>query len=211
VITSLGEWVGLCLVWILPVFWMALYRVRRPTLNWLFQWQVYATISVVVMEILPQTHWVVVELFPSHRLLLTYTLLITAFTAYLVYGKGWNYLQAVSISALVAFVGSYYWEAPYLIRNAFITGPQWDWGLHVLVVFPLWFLTVTTGWTRAFGNLGRWVIFLVGLAVATLFLLGNPVPYGVISAEVWDSPYYLVDRVICTSIAFLLVNKEVVE
>jgi len=208
-ITSLGDFVGLSLVWVLPAFWMVLYSVKTKRLDFLVIFQVLIAAILLVFEVYPPTQNAVVTLFPSWRLLTTYYVLCAVFTWILVVKYGWHYPQAISISALVAFVGSYYWEAPYLIRNAFITGPQWDWGLHLLVIFPIWFLTITVGWTRRLGGYGRWLLFLAGLAIAAAFMVFNPVPYGVTSTDVWDSAYYLADRAIACVIVFLLVNKEV--
>ncbi len=126
--------------------------------------------------------------------------------------KQWHLPQAISISALVVFLASFYWEAPYLIRNALRTGPESAWVLHLFSIFPIWYIKDSVGWNPNLSNLQKMVIITVGLLVSTYFMNRYPVLgsdlTGVDDYVLWDAPHYLFNRVVASFIVFLLVYKE---
>ena len=209
-VTILGDFVGLTLVWYQPVFWMVFYHYKKHKLNQVLKWQTLALILGTVLELIPITNYYINIYFPSHRLLFMYSALGTVYTAYYMKYRGWNYPQAISISFLAIFVGSFYWEVPYNIRNMFITGFEYDWLLHLLFIFPIWYLNITVGW-RKISNTRKIILVITGLLISLLFMLNYPVAPNTEAAAVWDSPYYLINRIICTTMFFYLINDRIEE
>lgn len=214
-LSSFGDFVGLTLVWYQPVFWMMFYHyksfkgVSASQLNVILPYQSIIAIFLMVGEFISPIRSFFLYLFNSHALLVTYCVLGTAFTWFLMKRKGWNYPQAISIAFLAVFIGSFYWEIPYLVRNAFITGFEWDWLLHILFVFPIWYINKTIGW-GGISKTKMLTLIITGLIISILFMLNNPIEHGSTETIIWDSWYYLLNRVIGTTLIFSLMNKDTV-
>lgn len=210
------------IIWIQPIFWMVLFNFKTDKLDRLFKPLVICLVAtVVIIEANPSLRANVYATLSSFKLMYLYSILGCVFTWYLMDVKKWHLPQALSISALAAFIGSFYWEAPYIIRNAILVGFEWDWLLHIMVIFLVWYIRNSVGWCRD----RRKLILLTcgGFVVSIILMILNPVPvYSDKSttvvvwdaahyAAVWNSAYYLMNRVICTTIIFILINKDDIE
>lgn len=191
-------------IWAQPAAWMFIYYIKSSRFN-----NAIPTISptaliiILFMNLHPyfyelKTTWEFIPLFSL------YGGLGLIFTNILMVGYKWNAPQAISASALIAFIGSFYWEVPYLVRNAFVTGPQWDWLLHPMFLLYVWFLSVTVGW----GRKHRVTLVASGILISVLFMLNWNIPAGVGGGAIWNSPYYLLNRAICVGIVFTMINKS---
>jgi len=101
--------------------------------------------------------------------------------------------QAISVAAMTVFLSSYWWEIPWLVRNAWITGFEWDWLLHALGLFYLWFLHEAVGFRK---NLDAVVALLVSLSISTLYMVLVNIPLGVHDPYVWNSVGFMEIRIL---------------
>lgn len=205
--------INFILIFFQPILWMYFFHYKSAKLD-----KLTSILMPVAMAVAPFIYYILLNLKisidydPTGRMLdpiklfVVYLELGFAFTLYLMLKKRWNFPQAASISVLLVFIGSYYWESPYLISNAFILGFEMDWFLHLLGLMFVWFIKDTVGWKT-----DKWTLIMVGLGFvsATIFMLGWYIPPDTQAfGDVWNSPYYLADRIICTTIAFLAIKKE---
>ena len=142
----------------------------------------------------------------SYPLLMIYSLMGTALMLYLIKEKHWHYPQASAIGFLTIFIGSFYWEIPYNVRNAFITGFQLDWLLHLMWIFPVWYIYNTVGWIKDYNNLALWLS--IGWLLSICVMVFDPIPYGCTEAARWNSVLYMFNRIACSLIIFSLINKN---
>jgi len=197
-------------IWIQPIFWMVLFNFKTDRLDRLFKpFAICLLITTAAIEFIPSLNTLVYNMFASAKLVFLYSLLGCVFTWYLMNVKEWHLPQALSISALVVNIGSYYWEAPYIIRNAILVGFEWDWFLHVMVIFLVWYVRNSVGWTPN----KRKLVYLtsIGLIISTVIMIIDPIPLGVIVATKWNAPLYLLNRTVCSTIIFVLINKDKIE
>lgn len=200
-------------VWVQPLFWMIFYHYKSKKLDRLINFLPFICVVYSIIMFREDITLLSHQLnFSSHRLYLLYGSMATIFTWYLMEFKQWHFPQAISISALVIFLASFYWEAPYLIRNAILTGPESAWVLHAFCVFPIWYIKDTVGWNPNLSRLTKMCIIAVGLIISTFFMNQYPVLESAITGVdeyvLWDAPAYLFNRVVSSFIVFLLVYKE---
>jgi len=197
-------------VWVQPIFWMLFFHYKTDKLDRLFKpLAICLFIVIVVIQLTPSLNALVYGVLVSAGLMFVYSILGCIFTWYLMDTKGWHLPQALSISALAGFIGSFYWEAPYIIRNAILVGFEWDWLLHIMVVFLVWYIKDSVGWCPD----RRRLIYLtsIGLIISTVIMILDPIPPGVPLPARWNSFHYLLNRVVCTIIIFMLINKDEIE
>ncbi len=198
------------IIWIQPIFWMVLFNFKTDKLDRLFKpFAICLFIVIAAIELIPSLNTPVYSAFASIKLMFLYSIIGGVFTWYLMDVKKWHLLQALSISALVANIGSFYWEAPYIIRNAILVGFEWDWFLHGMVIFLVWYIKDNVGWCSD----RRRLIYLTGLGllISTAIMILDPIAPGVIAPLKWNSFHYLFNRVVCSTIIFILINKDRVE
>lgn len=182
-------------MWVQPVLWAMLLGVKSRVLDRLLFIGVTLGLSmgVVVMAVWP---------FQLLFLFLFFGFLGYGFSLFL-WRRGWRYTEAIAVAALCCFVGGFLWEVPYLIRNAFITGFQWDWLLHLLRLYFVAFLS------------GYWLVTKRGVALIAFALLVSvfaiaisPLPPGH-ATEIynWNSPIYMICRLVSTLVVFTLIHR----
>lgn len=195
------------IIWVQPIFWMVLFNFKTNRLDTLFKpFAICLFIAVVAIELISSLSIAVYNIFASTKLMFLYSILGCVFTWYLMEYKGWHFPQALSISALAVHIGSYYWEAPYIIRNAILVGFEWDWVLHAMVIFLALYIRDTVGWCpdkkKLISLLG------IGLIISMIVMILAPISPGVGTAVRWNAPLYLLNRVVCSTIIFILINKD---
>ncbi len=118
---------------------------------------------------------------------------------------GWSFFRAISASFMIVFAGSFYWEIPYLVRNAVLVGFEWDWLVHLIGVIPFLFIRDYIGW-----NLTRRNVALLGMGIlislAAMWIM--PIAPGTGTGAEWNSPLYLFNRLACTLILFNAMNRD---
>jgi hypothetical protein len=201
---------GFALIWVLPLFWMFFFysktikldRFAKIAMPIIMIWLVLIYLSKYFIPIINDAY----VRYPMLTLNSFYIELGFMFAIYLMLFRKWHFPQAISISGLIVAIGSFYWQAPYLISNAFITGFQLDWILHITGLMFLWYIAKTTKWKT-----DKWTLLMValGFAITIMFILGWYIPPTIRANEVvWNSAYYMFDRAICTIIAFLAIKKD---
>jgi len=196
------------LVWVQPIFWMLFFNFKFKWLDGFFLRSVsyvfgLAALVIVYTDVL--RNGLMNILVPSAPLYVIYFTMYYIFTTYLITIHEWHAPQALSASAMIVFVGSFLWETPYLIRNAFITGPQGDWWAHLTGLFFFWYIKDGIGWTT---DKKTQLLFPLSLLISTILMLNWPIPMTEISGTVWNSSYYLSNRIISTVLAFIMLRKE---
>lgn len=194
-------------IWIQPIFWMVLFNFKTDKLDRLFKPFAICLVVVVIAGFASSVNVPIRSIYTTVRLMLLYSILGCVFTWYLMDTKKWHLPQALSISALAVFIGSFYWETPYLIRNAILTGFEWDWLLHIMVVFLVWYIRDSVGWCPD----RRKLVYLtsIGLVISMIVMIIDPIPPG--ATANWNAPHYLLNRAVCSIIIFILINKDNVE
>lgn len=205
--TDSVEWVKLfyfTAIWLQPLFWMGVYdrnysSSRRMTWRPLLVGALSTALGVIIFNgVLSGIYdFVVLALFYAS---------IGLFLGFLLSFKyHWSFFSALSGGAIVTLSGSVYWEIPYIIRNAFITGPERDWFWHIVG-----FLYLYMGIRRIRLHAGYWsfVALFLGLAISCAYIVFNPIPPGVGGGETWNTWYYLSNRMICTLILFWCLEKK---
>jgi len=204
------EVIHLTIFWLQPIFWMLFFHVRRPT--WTSPRTLVLPMSLIILVGIHDLFqlnflgWI-----PSHCLLVSYSSIGLILAWHLMNNKGWPFPQALSYSALVVFVSSFYWEIPVILYNAVTTGFEWDWLLHILALFPAWYLYKAVGLNQTYTPQGLLSIFMMGILISTIFLYLNPIPPGLTadtSLLFWDSPAFLTNRVVCVVLTFFIWNSD---
>jgi len=191
--------------WVQPIWWMLFFHNRTKRLDSLSSILMVAITGLFIFLYYVPSGQQLLEQFASSRLIFVY-LTIGLLMSNVLERRGWHFPQAISISALVVFIGSFYWESPFLIKNALTTGFQSDWLLHITGLFMVWFIKDSIGWKTDKFSLG---LVIVGFISATVFMLFWPVPLGVVGSDIWNSTYFMIDRMICTVITFLVIKKDI--
>ena len=117
----------------------------------------------------------------------------------------WEFPRAVVASSLLVFAGSFYWELPLIIRNAFLVGFEWDWLVHIIGIIPLLFIRDYVGWKLTRRNLA---LIGAGLLISVIIMVAFPIAPGTGTGVEWNSAPYLFNRVACTLILFNAMNRE---
>ena len=141
----------------------------------------------------------------SHKLILAYSA-IGAFMILMMMRSNWNFTQALPIATLLVFAGSFYWEIPYLITNAFISGFEWDWILHISGIVPFIALYYLVGIEPTDNTKTTLVLFSLGFYVSIIIMIMFYVPFKTGNEAIWDAPIYLANRLICTYLLFRIYN-----
>ena len=192
-------------MWLQPVIWMMVFYVKSTRFDSVLRAMVIAALPVTVALHLMPINWPYQYAFIP--LFTLYGSLALAFTLILM-KLGWHGPQALSAGFLTAFVGSYFWEVPIIVKNAFITGPTGDWFLHALGLFYVYFMVDTVGWVVTWRNVS---LILIGLAISTIFMLNWSVaPVTSITGAnpgVWNSGYWMLNRLIGALITFTVIRK----
>ena len=198
------------IIWIQPIFWMVFFTFKTDKLDRLFKpFVICLFTAIVTITFTPSLSTLVYRVYASAKLVFLYSMFGCVFSWYLMNVKEWHLPQALSISALVANIGSYYWEVPYLIRNAILVGFEWDWFLHGMVIFLIWFIKDNVGWCP---NRRRLICLTgIGLLISTAIMILDPIAPGVSAPMKWNAPHYLFNRVVCSIIVFMLINKDSIE
>ena len=202
------------LIWFQPIIWMYFFYFKTTKLDRLAGFGMPTVILFVMFGyllrfIIPSLDFLFADN-PIFNLFVFYIILGLSFASYLMLIRNWHFPQAISISGLIVFIGSFYWESPYLITNAFLIGFELDWFLHIMGLFVVWFIASSIGWKTDRRSL---LIVALGFVIATLFMLGWYVPSSLTLtarewASIWNSPYYMADRAICTIIAFSAIKMK---
>lgn len=206
--TSLFNFVA---IWIQPIFWMFFFysktkkfdriaKIAMPTTA------IFLAVLYALKFFFPEVDGIY-NTYPMFSLYSLYIVLGFSFATYLMASKQWKFPQAISISTLVTFIGGFYWQSPYLVSNAFILGFQLDWVLHLTGLMFVWFVANTTGWKTDKASLSA---VALGFVITIVFMLGWYIPPNSPahdSYKIWNSPYYMLDRAVCTVIAFLAIKK----
>lgn len=180
---------------------MPLYFVGTKKLNFL----VYPiTAFPVVLGAAFYFH--LLDFIPSQHLIMAYTLIGTIFIYTLVVRRKWDITQAIPITMILVMAGSLYWEIPYHIRNAFLVGFEWDWILHASSLISVFALLFFIGLSPASSTRNKLLLLTLGFAVSIVMIIYYPVPPKVGSEDIWDSPQYLLNRIIDTAILFSIFN-----
>ena len=202
---SYGDFIDLVVfsaLWIQPLFWMGVHKrsYRDVPLGGLIL--LASAASILALNLVLASSPVAVN--DVFTLFSFYSVLGLLFSGLLVERYGWNFFKALSVGVMTVFAGSFYWEVPYLIRNAFITGPEKAWFWHLVsLIYASWVFRVV-GIRRDVGV----HLLLFGLGVSVVYILFNPISPGVGGGEVWNTWYYLSNRLICTLIVFLSLDKN---
>lgn len=197
-------------MWMQPIFWMLFFHHKTTKLDKFFKPLVaFIFTSIIIIELIPSLRTTIYSVYPTIILLYLYALFGCIFSAYLMNVKKWHLPQALSISALVVFIGSFYWETPYIIRNAILVGFEWDWFLHIMGFFFVWYIRDSIGWCKNRKKLI--VLTLIGLIFSTIIMILIPIAPSVVAPKIWNSFPYFLNRIICTTIVFILINKDDIE
>jgi len=184
---------------------LPLYVLGTKKLNFLIYPTLAAPIPFILNEAL-NLHWF--DFVASRRLIIAYGLIGVVFIFTMIYRYRWNYTQALPVATILVMAGSYYWEIPYLIRNAFLLGFEWDWILHVGGIVPFIALFYLLGTEPRMYTSYKIMFATVGVALSVLLMVVMPVPPGPMPESVWDSYPYLLNRVVDTSILFIVFNTS---
>ena len=153
--------------WTQPIVWMLLMHRPIPKFNQ-FKPLYYSLIVVFIIFLYPP--WATKFSYPSY-LLMFYAAEWSIFTHY--YQRKMLFNQAVSLSALVVFVGSFYWEIPAIIKHTV------DIGLHRELVYRLFFIIVIyflLQKTKPHLTIKSFVMLVSGVLVSIIVLNFYPNP-----------------------------------
>jgi hypothetical protein len=184
--------------WVQPAIWANLISVKSHALD--FTLRVGAVVALASYAPLYVGGFIAAN--PALNLYYFYA----AVGVGLSYLLPWNYTKSLSVSALVVFTASLYWEIPIIVNNAIFRGFEWDWILHGLKLYFAFWLSDEVGWNV--DPLGGALLFL-GLALSWLWGVMFPIVGAGTTAE-WNSLPYLAIRMICTLILFTMLRKEAV-
>ena len=186
-------------VWVTPAFFMVLYEYDTPRYN---LWS--RAIPYILLLSLPFTG-VYYLIYPTIRPFALYGY-ITIIATYMMCRVYWvNLPKAVSISAIACVLSSYYWELPWLVRNAVLVGYENDWILHLLGLVFLWFLVKFVGFKKTWGVAGR---LLAVLALSTWYMIFTGIPPGASSARMWNGWGFMAIRTMSTATVMLSLDLE---
>jgi hypothetical protein len=186
--------------WVQPLIWMPLWFVKTRKLDDFARPLTLTGLFAFLVGISPNP-----SLPDAIHLILFYYALGVGVATYLSVVKEWAYVRALSTAFMVVFAGSFYWEVPYILRNAALVGFEWDWMVHIIGIIPILFIKDYIGW-----NLNRRNLALVGvgLLISVAVMLVYPIAPGTGTGVEWNSPLYLFNRAACTLILFNAMNRD---
>lgn len=190
------------LIWLQPIFWMVAYEKpikildRHPK-----AFGIALAIAIVAANV---AYWAAgspprYALLPSASL---YALLGFHLSKHLT-DRSWKFSKALPAAAVATFTASYFWEAPYLVRNAFITGLEGDWAWHLVGLLYFNWVRLKVG-----HNKHAWLIIPLGLAVSSAYIYFWPIPPHVVGPEIWNSAYYMSNRLVCILIYYASLRTD---
>jgi hypothetical protein len=187
--------------WYLPVFWMFLFILRTGKYNYIYNilYKLFLPFSIMYWCFFASTA-------SALYLMMFYASLGLTFIYYLINIRKWNFPQAMSIGTICALIGSYYWEFPFLIYNAFTRGFELDWILHLTGLMFFWFVWKSVGWNKDRITL---VVVSLGAILAICFMVFGPITTMETDYVIWNSLHFMTIRFICTLITFYAVNKSI--
>lgn len=183
------------------------YFLNTKKLNFLLIPTLIAPMPLLMAQIFGQHTFDL--LLSSQRLILMYGLVGVTMIYLLMRKYNWDYAQALPVSVLIVMAGSFYWEIPYLVRNAILVGFEWDWILHVSMIAALFAPFLLIGTDKKMYTSYKIMYFVAGLAISMFYIVVLPVAPGVGGEEIWDSLPYLLNRAVCTGILFVILNVRV--
>lgn len=183
-------------VWWVPYLFMWLWFFRDNLLDWInLRLILIATFGPAVAMLILNV--VMPDIFSYFSWMPLFTLygLMGLFFAYDLRCRGWHVMRAFTAAAMCVYLGSFYWETPLILRNAFITGFENDWLAHLQGLVYLGFTSWFIGWKR------MWPLPL-GLIIGSLAIF-LPTNLG------WNTTPFLLIRGICTIIVYAMLRKDV--
>jgi len=180
--------------WIQPLFWMILIEKKSSILD-RFKNIYYLALPGFLLFLYPP--WDLKFDYPAY-LLMFYGTSWWIFT-YL-YTKQLGFTQAVSLSALMSFVGSFYWEIPAIIVHTYRIGLHWELYYRVFHVMIIWFLLESFDIPQTKKTI---ILLSLGLCMSCCVLIMYPNPNFVCwgRLEFWltdPSPWiHLLNRIVC--------------
>lgn len=188
-------------IWVSPPFFMVLYHYDTAKYNWI-------NTLIPVSLLFSPISFIYAVRNPVFRLFFLYiysTMFLTFFTR--IY-YNYNLTRALSVSAMSCLLASYYWEVPWLIRNAVIVGFETDWFLHLFGGFFVWFLYKNVGFKNSWKT-GLALIFALGLSAYYMFY--SQIPPFVTDALVWNSKEFIFIRLVSIISIYFSLNLNGVE
>lgn len=186
-------------IWVQPAFWMRFYYVKTKRLDWLVPLQVF-----FLCLLLHPSLEVFFKLYHNLYTMTWYSSLGILFSIWLQDKYKWHFPQAMSVGALGAFIGSYLWEVPYLVKNAPSTG-LFDWMLHGYGLLLVWFIATTVGWISLSKAL-PWITLSFAVSMACMLL--KPTAASIMSPIESNSVIYVFNRIVSTLIVFKLIKVK---
>jgi hypothetical protein len=177
------------------------YFINTKKLNFL----VYPILVSPIIYVLA-IYFNLLDFIGSQRLIFAYMLVGAIFVYTLVKLRSWDLTQAVPITMILIMAGGLYWEIPYLIRNAFLSGFEWDWILHISRLASIAALVFFIGFSPASSFKNKILLLSLGFALSIVIMSYYPVPPHTPGEDVWDTPIYLLNRIVDTGILFSIFN-----
>lgn len=174
------------LIWVSPGLFMVLFQ--YPTRKYDGYVGLFLIMSILIIPL----SVLVYGIYPPTRLLLMYVC-ATSYLTYII-NRVFDYPlpQAFSLSSMACLLSSFYWELPWLIRNAIIVGWEDDWIIHSLGLFFLWFLIKAVGFKKEVKSI---FILLIVLAVSTVWMLYTNLPPGLNDPLIWNNYPFMAIRI----------------
>jgi len=181
------------LLWVVPGYLMVLIKYDTPRFNGYSKY--IPLLLFVFMPFAGNLYYAN----PVRRLLIFYGYMVSILTYTLTKFYGKNLVWAFSVSGITCLVSSYLWELPWLLRNAFVTGPEPDWVLHFMGLFFVWYVASNIGFKK---DRDSKIVIVLFLIVSTLFMIytGYGVGYAsdksafIENAYVWNSNGFMFIR-----------------
>jgi len=204
---TLHEILVFSIIWLQPIFWMLFFNVKTA------HFDKKITPIAIVHAVFAYLYFTNSELYAyfnaiivSMPLFVIYSSLALFFSSYLIDIHNWHAPQAMSASAIIVSIGSYLWEVPYLLRNAFFTGFEGDWFLHLMGVFLFLYVKDGIGWTE---NTKKIIFWLgISISVSLIIMILYPVPPKTYTSLMWDRLPYFFNRIVASLCAFILMRKS---
>ena len=182
--------------WVQPLIWMPLWFVKTRRFD-----RFLTPLLAVGYGII----WFLLMNSGADALVLIMFYYVMGSVLALFFMKGLNLFRALSASFMIVFAGSFYWEIPYLVRNAALVGFEWDWIVHVIGIIPILFIRDYIGWNLTRRNVA---LLGVGVLISLCAMWIMPIAPGTGTGAEWNSPLYLFNRLACTLILFNAMNRD---
>ena len=205
--TALALKLNFFIIWIQPICWMLIYSAKTSRFDkYISTICIISIIVALVSLIIPGAYIGTADISKSTPLFVMYSTLGLIFATVLIHICEWHAPQALATSVICIYISSFLWEVPYLIRNAFITGFETDWILHLFGLFFVWFIHKGPGWTTE----SDLMPFLLAMSLATsiFVMMFRPIPLDVYDAAAWNSAPYLFNRIVSAVAVFLMLETN---